>query len=229
MASTTAAATNAYSASGAAAQINTGKTRLAENFDTFLALLTTQLKNQDPLSPVDSTQFTQQLVSMSGVEQQLLTNSLLKEMVGSGTGSLGKGVEYIGKNLTAAWDTTKLKDGKADWGYSLNTPAKSVKLSIYDDKGALVWAGDGAGRAQGDNSFSWNGKDLYGNQREGGAYKLKVQATDFNGKTIQSQVLIKGMASAAELYDGKAYLHVGNAFLPLDTVTSVNAAQASGG
>jgi len=77
------ATTTATAAAGASA---TGRTRLAENFDTFLTLLTTQLKNQDPLSPMDSTQFTQQLVQMTGVEQQLLTNDLLEKLV-TNTGS----------------------------------------------------------------------------------------------------------------------------------------------
>src|SRR4051812_43519004 len=63
-----------------------GRARLAENFDTFLSLLTAQLKNQDPLSPLDSNQFTQQLTQMTGVEQQLLTNDLLKKLI-SNTGS----------------------------------------------------------------------------------------------------------------------------------------------
>lgn len=225
---TAAAAASAFSASGASAQISGGQTRLAENFETFLALLTAQLKNQDPLSPVDSTQFTQQLVSMSGVEQQLLTNTLLKELVGSGSGALGKGVDYIGKDLTAIWDTTRLKDGKADWSYELNAPAQSVKLSVYDERGALVWAGEAAGRAQGQNAFSWNGKDLYGNQRESGVYKLKVEATGFGGEKIASQTMIEGRATAAEVYDGKAYLHVGSSFLPLDSVISVNGATDAG-
>lgn len=225
---TTTAATSAFSAAGTSAQIGDGQTRLAQNFETFLALLTAQLKNQDPLSPVDSTQFTQQLVSMSGVEQQLLTNSLLKELVGSGTGALGRGVEYIGKDLTAIWDTTRLKDGKADWGYELDAPAGSVKLSIYDERGSLVWAGEGTGKAQGENAFTWNGKDLFGNQRESGIFKLKVEATGLDGRAIRSQALVTGRVTAAEVFDGKAYLHVGASFLPLDSVISVKGADAGG-
>jgi flagellar basal-body rod modification protein FlgD len=225
---TTTAATSAFSASETTAQISGGQTRLAQNFETFLALLTAQLKNQDPLSPVDSTQFTQQLVSMSGVEQQLLTNSLLKELVGSGTGALGRGVDYIGKDLTAIWDTTRLKDGRADWTYELDSAAGSVRLSVFDERGSLVWSGEGAGRSQGENAFSWNGADLFGNPRESGVYKLKVEATGFGGEKIASQTMIKGRATAAEVYDGKAYLHVGSSFLPLDSVISVSGATHGG-
>ena len=79
--------TNAVSNSQSAVSTSVGNQRLAESFDTFLVLLTTQMKNQDPLSPMDSGDFTQQIVQMTGVEQQLLTNDLLKQLVGSATAS----------------------------------------------------------------------------------------------------------------------------------------------
>src|SRR6185436_12803276 len=81
-----------------------GRARLAENFDTFLSLLTTQLKNQDPLSPLDSNQFTQQLVQMTGVEQQLLTNDLLKKLVGNTGTGVSTAVSLIGKDVRATSD-----------------------------------------------------------------------------------------------------------------------------
>src|SRR5690349_4299143 len=90
------AVTNAPAVSG------TGRARLAENFDTFLSLLTTQLKNQDPLAPMDSTQFTQQLVQMTGVEQQLLTNDLLEKLVSNTGTGVSTAVSLIGKEVRAA-------------------------------------------------------------------------------------------------------------------------------
>ena len=86
VAATTATAAAAASATGDTTAI--GRARLAENFDTFLSLLTTQLKNQDPLSPLDSNQFTQQIVQMTGVEQQLATNDLLKKLVSNTTSGI---------------------------------------------------------------------------------------------------------------------------------------------
>jgi len=82
-----------------------GRARLAENFDTFLSLLTTQLKNQDPLSPLDSNQFTQQIVQMTGVEQQLQTNDLLKKLVGNTASGVSTAVSLIGKKSApkATW------------------------------------------------------------------------------------------------------------------------------
>ena len=102
----------------ATSRINAGSGMLASNFETFLTLLTSQLKNQDPLSPVDSNQFTAQLTQMAGVEQQLLTNDLLKSLVSAqGGGGLAGAANYIGKEATAAWSATKFTDGEAEWNY----------------------------------------------------------------------------------------------------------------
>src|SRR4051812_42568476 len=96
-----------------------GRARLADNFDTFLSLLTAQLKNQDPLSPLDSNQFTAQLTQMTGVEQQLQTNDLLKQLVSNTGSGVSTAVSLIGKQVRAASGENALKDGKATWTYSL--------------------------------------------------------------------------------------------------------------
>ena len=93
--STSGVTTNAVKDTGAL-----GKARLATNFDTFMTLLTTQLKNQDPLSPLDTNQFTQQLTQMTGVEQQLLSNQLLQQLVSAQAG-IGQNANLIGKMITA--------------------------------------------------------------------------------------------------------------------------------
>lgn len=82
------------------AGVNTGLAALADNFQGFLTLLTTQLKNQDPTSPLDTNQFTQQITQMTGVEQQLLSNQLLQQLVDV-QGGLSAGATLIGKVITA--------------------------------------------------------------------------------------------------------------------------------
>src|ERR1700747_546646 len=111
--------TSAASAASAASQATSSQKTLASNFDTFLSLLTTQLKNQDPLSPLDSNQFTQQLVQMTGVEQQLNTNDLLKQRVANTAGGVATAVSLIGKDVKAVSDTANLSSGKAQWSYNL--------------------------------------------------------------------------------------------------------------
>ena len=89
---------DAVTTASAAGTISSGTKSLASNFETFLSLLTTQLKNQDPLSPVDSNEFTAQLTQMAGVEQQLLTNTRLKSLLGGQqAGGLSDAAAYIGK------------------------------------------------------------------------------------------------------------------------------------
>jgi flagellar hook protein FlgE len=128
-------ATTAISAADATARIGSSKAKLVDNFETFLSLLTTQLKNQDPLSPMDGNQFTQQLVQMTGVEQQLLGNQLLSSLVAQGGATLDGAVNLIGKTVTADTKTTALTGKGAEWTYELAAEAADAQLTIKDSKG----------------------------------------------------------------------------------------------
>ena len=88
------------SANASALSLNSGLASLAGNFQSFLTLLTTQLKNQDPTSPLDTSQFTQQITQMTGVEQQLLSNQLLQQLV-STQGSVASSANLLGDTITA--------------------------------------------------------------------------------------------------------------------------------
>src|SRR5690348_15434296 len=112
---------------------------IAGNFDTFLQLLTTQLQNQNPLDPLDTNQFTQQLVEFSGVEQQLKTNDYLSSLVSVNSNTVNSSaVGYIGKTVTASGVRSKLANGKATWNF--NVPADStVNVSIKDANGNSVY------------------------------------------------------------------------------------------
>ena len=208
-------------------RINAGTGMLASNFETFLSLLTSQLKNQDPLSPVDSNQFTAQLTQMAGVEQQLLTHELLKSLVAAqGGGDLASASNYIGKDATAAWSATKFKDGKADWSYEVASNADSVKLEVLDGSGNVVWSGDAPAKTTGVHEFSWDGDATTGNDgQEDQVYTLKVVAKDAAGGAIDAQVLTRGRITGVEMYDGEAYLTVGNAILPLSSVIALEEAR----
>ena len=117
---TVAATTSTPTASPAAAPAS-ARTSLATNFNTFLTLLTAQMKNQDPLSPMDSTQFTQQLTQMTGVEQQLQTNDLLKQLVSNTSSGISSAVSLIGKNVRAVSDTAgSAADAALSGGGGLN-------------------------------------------------------------------------------------------------------------
>ena len=210
-------------------RINAGTGMLASNLETFLSLLTSQLKNQDPLSPVDSNQFTAQLTQMAGVEQQLLTNELLKSLVAAqGGGDLASASNYIGKDATAAWSATKFKDGKADWSYEVASNADSVKLEVLDGSGNVVWSGDAPAKTTGVHEFSWDGDATTGNDgQEDQVYTLKVIAKNAAGGAIDAQVLTRGRITGVEMYEGQAYLTVGNAILPLSSVIALEEARTA--
>ena len=130
---------DAITTNTATTKVAAGSGMLASNFETFLTLLTAQLRNQDPLSPVDSNQFTAQLTQMAGVEQQLLTNDLLTSLLSAQQGGgLAGASNYIGKDVTAVWAADKLTDGKASWEYELGANATAATLQVLDSSGKVV-------------------------------------------------------------------------------------------
>ncbi|WP_340645892.1 flagellar hook assembly protein FlgD [Phenylobacterium sp.] len=211
--------------SGPAAQTATqsGTKRLAESFDTFLNLLTTQLKNQDPLSPLDSNQFTQQLVQMTGVEQQLYGNQLMEKLVANTGSGISTAVALIGKDVKAGTAENAIKDGKASWNYNLNRAANDLKLEVVDSRGRTVYSEAPADMKAGDHAFNWNGKDSSGKQLDdGGAYTLRVTAKDSAGTGVISKVNIRGVVTGVEQVDGKTLITINGAKIPWETVTSIN-------
>lgn len=212
-------ATNA--ATGTNAASGAGRARLAENFDTFLTLLTTQLKNQDPLSPMDSTQFTQQLVQMTGVEQQLLTNDLLEKLVSnSGTG-VATAVSLIGKDVRASSDLAALKDGKAQWTYTLDRPASDVKLEVLDSKGRVVQTIAATDNKAGEHTLAWDGKSAGGSDLPAGTYSLRVTAKDSEGSTVTSNVYADGLVTGVEQQDGSTFITINGVQVPWDKLVSI--------
>lgn len=211
---TNTAATNAAASSGA------GRKRLAESFDTFLTLLTAQLKNQDPMSPMDSTQFTQQLVQMTGVEQQLETNDLLKQVVAQGNQGLSSAVSLIGKEVRAASNEAGLANGKAEWSYNLPRNASEVKLEILDADGRIVrtLAGD---KGAGDHKFTWNGKDQAGLNATPGVYTLRIAAKDASGAAVSATTYVDGLVNSVEQAGGSTLVAINGAKIPWERVTHI--------
>jgi len=198
-----------------------GRARLADNFSTFLSLLTTQLKNQDPLSPLDSNQFTQQLVQMTGVEQQLASNDLLKQLVSNTGSGIQTAVSLIGKDVSAVSDDAQLSNGKADWVYKLKLDAADTKIEVLNAKGAVVHVEAATDNKAGDHAFTWNGKDMNGNKLPDGPYTLRVTAKDSTGAAVTSTNYVQGRVTGVEQLDGVTYITVNGGKIGWNTVTSV--------
>lgn len=206
------------SASAASA---TGRARLAENFDTFLTLLTAQLQNQDPLSPMDSTQFTQQLVQMTGVEQQLLTNDLLEKLVANTGSGVSTAVSLIGKEVRAEANIAALKDGKAEWTYKLDRDATDVKLEVLDSKGRVVRSIAPTDNKAGEHTLTWDGKSTEGATLAAGSYFLRVTARDSKGSAVGSAVYADGLVTGIEQVDGQTLLTIKGAQVPWERLVSI--------
>jgi flagellar basal-body rod modification protein FlgD len=195
---------------------------LSSNFDTFLTLLTTQLKNQDPLSPMDSNQFTQQLVQFSQVEQQINSNKNLESLISlTKTQSATNAVSYLGKTLTVTDGTAALQNGAAGWAYSLPNDAATARLVVTDAKGHVVYTGVGETGA-GLHSFSWDGKTNAGNDVPAGSYKLSVVAQAADGSAIKSEVASHGAVSEVDLTGTEPMLMIGPLGVPLSKATLIS-------
>jgi flagellar basal-body rod modification protein FlgD len=202
--------------------INNSLASLASNSETFLTLLTTQLKNQDPTSPLDTNQFTAQLTQMTGVEQQLLSNQLLQQLVSQNSGaSVTSAVGLIGKTVTASGDTATLSGGAATWQYTLASPATNVAVQITDASGNIVYSGP-APAGSGAQSFTWNGKNTAGQQQaNGGSYTISINASDGSGKAVPVSDAVQGAATAVEQVNGQTMITIAGVQVPLSAVTAV--------
>lgn len=195
--------------------------KLAGDMQTFLKLLTTQLQYQDPLEPMDSKEFTQQLVSFSGVEQQISTNKNLETLISKlSSQEMSSAVGYIGKDVMVATSAGNLKDGAATWNYSLDLASDSNKLTVKDAKGNVVYTTTGETKA-GSHKFTWNGKDANGNDLPEGLYTLEVAAKTQNGTEIASNVYARGEVDGVEQVNGQYYLSVGGMLILPSQVQSV--------
>lgn len=220
---TTTLATAAPTSSSIQSNLIAGQQNLASNFNTFLQLLTTQLKNQDPTSPMDPNAFTQQLVEMTGVQQQLLSNQLLQQLVSAQNGGVASAVNLIGKDVTAQSSNAVLAGGQASWAYNLPSAATEATLTVSAASGQVVWSGPAPNLAAGQHTFTWSGQNSYGQKlADGGTYTLSVTA-DASGAPMTPTVYVQGVATAVNQANGQSQVTVGSTPVPLSSITEVSA------
>ena len=168
------------------------RTRLSDNYDTFLVLLTAQLQNQDPLAPMDSTQFTQQLVQFSQVEQQIRTNEQLEGLVGQyQAASAGAALSYLGKDAIIAADETYLAGGSANWAYRLPEAATEMTVSVKDMQGRTVYTSTTEARGGGEHLFTWNGIKNDGSTATDGVYQIVIDAKNAAGTSLTPTISVR--------------------------------------
>ena len=201
--------------------------QLSSNFSTFLTLLTTQLKNQDPTSPMDSNQFTQQLVEFSQVEQQINTNTNLNTLITQGQTQIGAyATSYLGKTVSITNGNASLSNGSATWTYNLGAAAAQSTLTVTDANGKVVFSGPGE-TAAGNHQFAWNGQDSNGNKLKDGTYTLAVSAQTAGGAAVTASISSTGTVSEIDMSSGTPKLVVGGMELGLGNIANVGNSTSS--
>lgn len=215
------AVTSATSTSAAAtSQSAASRATIANNFDTFLLLLTTQLKNQNPLDPLDTNQFTQQLVQFAGVEQQIRTNESLEALVNlNKTSQLSTAMSYVGATVTADGATSTLKQGVATW-YVTAPRAASATINVSDSTGNVVFTQETTLEA-GTYAYNWDGKLANGQTAPEGQYTIKINAKDASGQGVTISTQFSGVVDAVDLSGSEPLLMIGTALLTLDKIKTV--------
>jgi flagellar basal-body rod modification protein FlgD len=199
----------------------TGAT-LAGNFQTFLKLLTTQLQNQDPLSPLDTNQFTQQLVQFASVEQQLKTNSQLTTLVSlQQTAQATQALGFVGKTAVVDGSTTAVTNGSATWNLSVPTNS-NVNISITNSTGQTVFTGSYAVNAGNNLPFTWNGKGNDGTQWPDGKYKLTATAADSVGNSVAVSTQVHGVVNSVDLTQSPPLLSINGQNYTVDQIKSIS-------
>ncbi len=201
--------------------LNSSRNSIANNFDTFLSLLTTQLKNQNPLDPLDTNQFTSQMVQFTSVEQQLKTNEFLEALVVSNLNSTyTQAVSFIGKEITSSGSSTQLSNGEAKWSYDATANAENSVITITDSAGNVVHTANTA-LVAGEGEFVWDGRDANGGQLPDGAYTITIDGRNTDGGLVAVSTQMSGTVSGIDLSGSEPVLIVGGARIALSTVTSV--------
>jgi flagellar basal-body rod modification protein FlgD len=208
------------SGSNSSVSSSTGST-LAGNFQTFLQLLTTQLQNQNPLDPLNTNQFTQQLVEFASVEQQLKTNDQLTALVSlqqatQATQALG----FVGKTAVVNGNTTALSNSQANW--RLDVPSNSdVSITIANSKGQTVFTGSYAANAGSNQPFGWNGLGNDGTQWPDGQYTLTATAADASGNPVAISTQVGGTVSSVDLTQTPPLLTINGQSYTISQVKSI--------
>lgn len=216
---------SAVSTSSVSTASSTSSSSSTSALDTtdFLQLLVTELQNQNPLDPTDTSTFMSQLMSYASYDQQTSMNTQLGSLVSSmDTLLAANAVGYIGTSVETYGDTTSLQNGQANWGYSLDSTASNVSITVKDADGNAVYQTTGDTSA-GEHSFTWDGTTSSGSKLTDGTYTIEISATDSSGTSVYGSTTVTGTVTGVDSSSGTTMLKIGDAELALSDLISVSA------
>jgi flagellar basal-body rod modification protein FlgD len=195
--------------------------------DAFLKLLTVQLQNQDPMSPMENTELVAQLAQFSSLEQleniaaslqDNLDLNLLLTQVLNNTAAAG----LIGKEVVASGNTAALtEDGTADLTFDLADDAAAITVSVMDETGAVIKTLKVEDLKAGRNVLTWDGTNEAGREVTDGTYTFKVEAVDANGNAVTATTLVLGEVLGVRYEDGQAMLLIGETEVGIGDVIEI--------
>jgi flagellar basal-body rod modification protein FlgD len=214
--------TGSTSSSAAAAAGTAGSQSIAGNFDTFLQLLTTQLQNQDPLDPLDTDEFTSQLVEFASVQQQVNMNTNLQTLISlQQTSEATSAMQFLGSTVTINGNTATLSStSPATWSISSPSPATGT-VTVTNSSGQTAYTGT-VSLNTGSNTFSWNGQGSNGVTWPAGTYTLSVSATGANGQAVTVTSQVQGVVSGVNLSQSPPQVTIGGQSYPISAIQSIN-------
>ncbi len=199
---------------------NTALNSLSSNFGDFLSLLMTQLQNQDPTSPLDTNEFTSELVQFCGVEQQINTNTSLTQLIQATQGSeMMQSSSMMGKQVTVDSDHVPLQNGKGTIQYTAPA-AEPVDVTIYSDSGSKLYEATMTSK-KGTNTWTWNGTDSSGHSVPDGSYKVAVTGANTDGSTSALTFSVIGTATGVQNQSSGVQLQMGALSVDFSKVQSV--------
>jgi flagellar basal-body rod modification protein FlgD len=206
-------------------QVSKARASLAGDMDAFLLLLVTQLKNQDPLSPLEPTEFTNQLVNFAGVEQQIATNENIEKLLSVQNAVLASAViGFVGKEVVA--DTSgklPLQNGEATFEYTLGSSASNVVMTISDDEGRILFTKAGE-TGVGKHEVIWDGKDGKDQTMPDGSYNLAITPLAFSGETIEHTIRVKAVITGISLANGETKMDASGVTIPFEKIETITKA-----
>jgi flagellar basal-body rod modification protein FlgD len=221
-ASTTGSSSTASGSGSPSSTTSPDQVGLGSDFHTFLTLLTTQLQNQDPLSPLDTNQFTQQLVSFSQVEQAINTNTTLSNLLSLQQADQSiAALPLVGHTVEYTDNQGALVGGKAEFAYNLPSQASSATITITDASGNIVLQ-QPADTAAGLHTFNWNGKSSDGTQAPDGTYTFNISATAPDKSAITAAIAAFGKVEGVQIVNNTPVLNIDGISEGLDKVVSID-------
>jgi flagellar basal-body rod modification protein FlgD len=192
--------------------------------DQFLTLFIAQIKNQDPLSPLDSAEFTAQLAQFTSVEQLYgMNNSLsdIKETLNEQGGQQDL-IALIGKTVKADENTISVENGAVLSGFFNLNKSADTTVSVYDTNGLKVRTLYPGWKDKGEHSINWDGRDESGEIVPDGTYTFEVTGRDENGYYVAANTYISGEVTGVTYKYGDPYLTIGDRLINKDNIIEVN-------